>query len=164
MDDREYETFAIAKPGQTQAGPLKVEWDSKPTKTKVTFSGDWEFPGEIAMINTRGNQEMFDVGSGWNTAFGHSRNATFMCKVSEIREVHFRMCGIQRFTISDVAADPGTQTSPKVSIEHVHPTLNGHGPVWTGKLPELQEFVDLKAQERNDSSAASPPATRPDSP
>src|SRR5204862_7572601 len=95
LDDREYETFAIAKPGQTQAGPLKVEWDSKPTKTKVTFSGDWEFPGEIAMINSRGNQEMFDVGSGWNTAFGHSRNATFMCKVSEIREVHFRMCGIQ---------------------------------------------------------------------
>src|SRR5947207_4195935 len=60
--------------------------------------------------------------------------------------------------------DLGTQTSPKVSVEHVHPTLNGHGPVWTGKLPELQEFVDLRAQERNDSSAASPPATRPDSP
>ena len=153
VEDGNFVTFAIAKPHNAAAGPLTAKFSSDQSgKAEVSFIGDLSFPHEISAINNKGNRVSMLFATSSSGLLGNEASATFDCALSDIHEVHLQLCGVQRFVISDVAADPDVRTSPRVRIEHIQPTLNGHGPIWAGKLPEYQWIVDARAEDARNSS------------
>jgi hypothetical protein len=104
-------------------------------KASVKFTGDWQYPDEIVAIKRNGKRAREGIATSMSF-FGHSATAEFDCAPEDVAEVHFRMCGIQRFVIEGIAADPGVKTTPRLRVEHIHPTLNGQGPARNGKVPD----------------------------
>lgn len=137
LNDRRYVTFAVASSGQTSAGPLKVRFaTSKPGWVDVQFSGDWQYEPELAAILTNGHQAYRQRGFTQTGTLGGVVSASFHCEIKNLKEVHFRMCGLQRFVAYGIATSAGMPGSPRIAEEHLSPTLAGKPPIWTGALPQ----------------------------
>jgi hypothetical protein len=138
LDDKNYQTFAITKSGQTTAGPLKLEYAAaEPGWTQITVRGNWQFDAQLAVIRRNGHQAFRSDGMSMSWPMGRALSARFYCPLSDIAEVHFQMCGVQRFVVTGIAANPGTPAPPRIATEHLHPTLAGQ-PALHSALPEQE--------------------------